>query len=712
MKNITLFLALWGVFVPIVGTPAPSTHDLIILLDYGQSEELLRSGATGSGVIHGQAVDPLAKLGAITSTLIPALYQKVAPILVSRSLLYSLLVRKNIFHDCLTKDISELNRLYGRQAITKAPSLLSFKQHCLYADKMYKAIQQEIKTICQKGTSSEIDQAFQTLTSKQPYLETSAPRTLHLYSSEKRSMTETLHKELQVYALCHYAPLTEEHYLIKEVSQDLALLIPRSCIKGAAGTYSQNTGLTPLEKELGLKINHLKDLTTKELLQNSPVTYGTPLADHLKRICITKKEGGNQVWTVYVSGHGLPSYPERRKIEHLTRLRDLYRRQLDSSASRKPEEKRTLSLRHTLMEEELAKTGQRLAQLPAYYEKVICSISVDEFKRTLHFLNNEINTSLFLYSCCYGGGEHLIAPYQDTTKVLNFDCIAGSFSDTVSFQDVPMLLLPPYNTQYKSSSIITEGLSEQSIDPLNKCLTPHISTHFGDFFRKAKDHNRNAFTLIDCLHPYVKGGKIRHIENIALQRPKGTTSFTVVQKGDSISCASSNTLSTSVDVALLTKPRYGQIRLEEHVPSFVSTLEGPAYHVIETLDAVKQSLSNLAESFLELETLSTPKVFWIKKLTCKRETPPPFFLPLEFLKPLIRGKESSPTVLHDVIILRNVPTSESLKHDASIGIYFSDTQGTTWYLPIKRSWGMATKVTKNLAHAELFALFPGLREAI
>ncbi len=708
MKKILLIGALIGFTTTLFGIPQKPTDDLIIILDYGQSEELLRTGSSERSS-QGHVIEGLAKLGAMTSTLIPALYQKVAPILVSRSLLFSLLTRKQIFEDFLTKDLTQLSRLYDRQSVTQAPSLSLFKQHCLYAQKMYAEIHKELTELSKQ--QSDTHTAMRTLAAKHSCLEASAPRTLQVYSGEKRSLKDTLHKELQAYALCYYAPLTLENYVIKEVSEELILLLPRLNTPDIV-TYNAGTPITPLEKQLGLKVNHLKDvIDTKRLLHPTPITHGMQLVESFRNIFVTKKEGGTHVWAIYFTGHGLPSYPERRKIEHLTLLKNFYAEQL--TIPQRPEEKRTVSQRHRLMQEELTKTELKLAQLPKSYEKIICSLTVDEFKKVLLFLQLEVETSLLLYTSCYGGGEHLISPYQGNTKILKYDCIAGSLSDTVSFQTTPMLLLPPYRSSRTSSKTIIEGINHDSIDLKNKRLAPLTSIHFDEFFMKARDPKRDAFTLIHCLHPYTEQGKMvpDSLENIALERPAGSTSFTVVRKGDSVSPASSKALGTSVDVALLTQPRYGQLTLAEQIPSFVSLLEGPAYHVIDFLEAGTQSLGQLAMSFLGLPTLSTPKVFWIKKLTCKRENPPPFFLPLEFVKPLIRGRESSQTVLHDVIITRNVPTTEAIKHEAFISIYFSDSQGTTWYLPIKKSWGTSSKITNALAHGELYTLFPGLREA-
>ena len=73
---------------------------------------------------------------------------------------------------------------------------------------------------------------------------------------------------MYAYALCAYAPLTPQEYLIKEVSSDLLLCIPHSFIQQHTTTKHANTdhlvGIkedTPLEKLLGIRVNHLSTIT-------------------------------------------------------------------------------------------------------------------------------------------------------------------------------------------------------------------------------------------------------------------------------------------------------------------------------------------------------------------------------------------------------------------------------------------------------------------
>ena len=134
MKKHALILA----FASFACAKAP-THDLIIALDFGQSEEQQRLGIlpahTEAGALH-----PSSSLGAITSTVLPALYQQVAPIILSKSILKSIISRKMIFKDFIDKDITQLRALYHRQPITRTPSFGMFKQHCRYALTMYNKI--------------------------------------------------------------------------------------------------------------------------------------------------------------------------------------------------------------------------------------------------------------------------------------------------------------------------------------------------------------------------------------------------------------------------------------------------------------------------------------------------------------------------------------------------------------------------------------------
>ena len=342
---------------------APIKANLIILLDYGQSEELLRQQGANQAIASG----PFTPLGALTSTLIPALYQQTAPILVSRSLLSTVMHRKQIFHDCLTRSHKELHHLYGHSQITRATSLGQFKLHCQYADKMYKKITEEVTPIFRTGSPAEIDRAITLLTSKKHYLEEAAPRSLQLYSGPTPTTKEILHRELQGYALCYYAPLTTEAYSIKEISEELVLLIPKKMCGSHSTTYQPYAPFTQLEMQIGCKVNHLPDVSSPyEFLKRSPLTYQVSLQSALSKCLITRKERGLHSFVIYLAGHGLPVYPERMQKEHLQKLSSSYDQKIARNAYDS-----TSKERKARIDSSLAQTERTLSMLSATHEKVI-----------------------------------------------------------------------------------------------------------------------------------------------------------------------------------------------------------------------------------------------------------------------------------------------------------------------------------------------------
>lgn len=690
MKKALLLMSI-GAFTL---TKAP-TNNLIVLLDFGQSEERQRLGAipamTEAGTMH-----PSTSLGAITSTALPAIYQQVAPIMMSKSLLKSILTRKMIFKDFLEKDVTELWRLYQHQPITRAPSLSLFKQHCIYALNMYKQIRADLSKILKTGSKEELREALNHLTSKTTYLEAGAPRSLHVYS-QRQSLSEALHRELQVYMICFLAPL--ENYLIKDVSPEVVLLVPHSITKEAP--YTPSSTITTHEKRWGLKLNHLKDIAVSELLKDTPCSFGLPLSSVIQNVMVTTQEGSSATWTIYLAGHGLPIYPERQEVAALEKLQAFYAKQLQNQTNQNYRTQNMLKRRLKLIESRLVTTNNRLNSLPATHERVLCSTSCKEFQQTLAFFNSQIDTSLLYYTCCFAGGEHLDVPYRN--KTFSYDIIVGSVSDAESFQDPIMLLIPPYTSYKQGNSLVVEGISQASLDPKNKSLALRTSLHFDRFFEEAKKPTRNGSYMAQLLHPYTtieNGAQQQYHENIAHLRPAGTNRFTVLST-DAIHTVpqSGSSIPESSQVVFLKEKQHGPLKLNKPVTSIISLLPGTACHMVASLLAPSISLSELADSCLTIPSLSSSKVFYIKKMEGKRDSLLPFF-------------GGSKTILHDVIIARNVPTSDGLQHTTKTSIYYTDEGGTCWHIPVRNGLGSASRTSGAVAHGELITLFPELKATL
>lgn len=705
----TLFTLGCGIFVTACAVPQSTpktfkkpTRDLIILLDFGQSEELSRTGGR-PGYIRGSASPRLA---ALTSTVLPALYQQAAPLLVSKALLKTIMARKLIFHDCVTSSLGTLHKKYDRNKITRALSLAQFKRHCMYAHRKYNEIKHELAGIFKQGTAQEIDKAIDTLTTKQIYLETAAPRSLQLYSNNSRSLKRALHRELQAYTLCAYAPLTPQKFIMKDVSSDLALLIPRSYYTQEDTNKAQYTAgqktVTALEKKLGIKVHHLPDITDSSFfMKTMPINYTVPLAHLLSQILVTKKEGSTHIWVLYLSGHGLPTYQERNQVQQLESLKKVYQKQPIGMNHR------AYTQRRARINQKLNKTQRILKHLPATHENIICSLPMAEFQRVLEFSNTQISTSLVFYTTCFGAGEHLITPYKKGTQNLRFtyDIIVASVSDAVSLQDAPMLLIPPY----KCTPTTIEGITRDSFDVRQKCLTLRSLIHFNQFFKKTRDSQRDYHSFTTCLHPYFTSqGTFIHsnLENIAHVRPAQNTTFQVISRRPSLCKVPQQpcTIPQSTEVAFLTRSVNPSLKLPHKLPTFISLTPGPSWHCINQITAPQTTLKELINSFLALPTLSSPKLFWIKKVECKQTSTVPPLLPLPF-------GSTKPRILHNVIIARNICTTDALRHSTTNSVYFTGSNGTCWHIPIKGTLGTAERTSWNFIEKELFSLFPALRAA-
>ncbi len=689
MKKLIALLT----FVPLFGAKTP-THNLIVLLDYGQSEELQRIGSvpahTEAGTLH-----PSTSLGAITSTALPALFQQAAPILISKSILKSIACRKKIFKDFIEQDLSYLKNTYRHQPITRAPSLGLFKQHCRYALSMYQNIKADLEKIFNTGSEEEIRKAIDTLTSNKTYLEASAPRSLQIYSSHQ-SYNDRLHRELQVYLLCYLAPL--EQYAIKDVSPEAALLVPHT----NDATYIPNlTEITPAEKACGLKLQHLNDLTIEDLRKKTPIRFDTPLSALIKHIMVTKAEGSTAVWALYMAGHGLPAYPERQQVDFLEKLKLFYEKQIKAPSNQSYRTQQTLKNRLNSILERLEHTLRRLRGLPPTHERVICSTSCAEFQKTLSFFNTEIDVSLLYYTCCFAGGDHLDTPYRN--KTYTYDIIVGSVSDAESFQDPIMLLIPPYASFRKGDTIHVEGISSDSFDTKRKCLTLRTTCHFDKYFAEARKPNRNTGTLAQLLHPYVTiehGVRQRYHENIAHVRPAGSSQFTIIPAPaiHTVSQHDTTVLPESSEVVCVKHAKMGNIIVNNPIASIISLLPGAACHMMSSVRAPKTTLSELADACLTLPSLSSSKVFYVKEIECKSSSIIPF--------------TSENSMITDVVVLRNVPTTEGLRHNTMTGMYYTDQHGTCWYTPVHHKLGSPYKASGPLAYGELTTLFPELKEPI
>ena len=395
-----------------------------------------------------------------------------------------------------------------------------------------------------------------------------------------------------------------------------------------------------------------------------------------------------------MTGHGGTHIEERIGLGQLEKLRALYRSPLMDklSAPQNIKRNRLDTIEHTFnnalcsLESFLLTDGSH-----ALHEELICGLPIQEFKKSLQFFDADINTSLLYYASCFAGGNYLVAPYKKEEKdlQLSYDIIVGCASDAVA-----TLKEPAY-----TSGTLARNEPE--------------SIQYKECINYLKKPNRDPFTIAQLMHPYVENnGHLLQddIENIAHFRPAGATEFTVLANTNCffIPTRKSTLIPTKTSVLFFLDTYYPNLFIigDSFFPNIISLIPGAAYHKIANIYAPDVSPENILKAFLTLPTLSSPKLYWIDRLECKNNRYLTNTLPYD----LVQENENGNTVVfHDLIIARNIITSDGIKHGTSSGAYCSNKSGKTWYCPFLSDSDINRpvlyKTNGKLAHQELLSIF-------
>lgn len=673
--------------------PTNLQREIIILLDYLNEE-------TRNVTLSADAY-PMP-LGAISFTLLPAVYQQAAPILASTSLVQSILKRKEVFQDILMLDAKTVRSRYA-SVLPHIANFVEFKKQCEYAEKMYHLVNKKIKDKMAQTATVTPTQILDVLADEPAFNAQSAPASF-------RSTADARFGEISTYVLCAYAPLDLDHFHFKKVSDELILLIPRKYLKTITeevpSKIPQLKKISPLETLLGLKVNHLADLSIKQVMQTPVRHEQLNLTAQLEQLFLTKAEAQNLTvsWHIYYAGHGLPAHKERRAIKDLKALKNHLHKKMEGQNAH------AWHRRHAHYSQQLNKTEAKLKTCSAHYEKIVCSVPVAEFERFITFLEKKINTASLFYTSCYSAGKQLEKPYKG--RSYSFDVINGTASDNASILEAPLLLLPPYSLQVRNQKRYIYGINKNSIDLKNRTLKMDVSLHFDTYFQNIKAERRDYRTLIALLHPYTdtQGNLISDsVANIAHLRPAHATHFKALHDTFPfvhIDSTQKKVAVTDAQILLFYSTVLPSITLDckkrATPPLVLSALEKSTAHYCPVLDARPFTFLQCVSAFFEPHDLSSSKVFWFKELKVKITDDIP-----------ASCHKGAYGLLHNCIITRNVQTYESSTHQTNIVIYFSDEAGRGYYIPWKKQETLqAYPVSLATISDELCLLFPTLKSQV
>ena len=250
-------------------------------------------------------------------------------------------------------------------------------------------------------------------------------------------------KEKENVAVCKVC-FQPERWIIKVINNSLLLLIPKSYCESLGinneKVQEYHAGmptLSDIELQFGLKVNHMKTIEHTALHRSSLKEYFFPnyfagyFINSLDAIFCAisdyqdRKEINFPEWIIYIAGHGNINY-------------------------------------------------------------AITYLSIDQFKKFLHFLENKIKVQLLVVSSCYAAGTNVKNVYGEikwgTQQLNSFPIAIQGLSDIETFSSSP------------------------TCDMANWTLTQKISLrtskNFGDFFKQSHKQEGNYREIIKQLILY------------------------------------------------------------------------------------------------------------------------------------------------------------------------------------------------------------------
>ncbi len=690
-----------------------------------------------------------------------AMHNEIAPILASKTIIINILEHKQMFNDFLNLNINQLHKKYSGTSKFKDKQFIEkFKNICIYAFTKYNQVNKDIELFINKynitdqninNLKSKIQEEILKIVNDIRFSMPNAPELLNNTSDTPEAVINAAYLEMYLNLIAN--SINYDNWIIKEVDDNICLLIPKRYLADLSIKYkdikfkNHNTKLrnklTKLEIKLGLKVNHLKDLNFKKLINTKSFNLNSNkhrfnIIAALKKLFVNKKFTPNIIWSFYCTGHGCYESDKKIFIPQLNNLKRYYKNKILKTFSRqqKKQYKKNIELINNEIQKinEIDSTRNYVINNIDISDGIILSMSQEDFKNILLFLNNNINTAFLYYTSCFAGGQHLIKPYMHNNQhlIFNYNIVSGTICENMAIQFMPVMNIPPYyhiNNQ--------PNLEQSEIDFKNKKLKLITSTNFETFFNILKTNNYNDHEVLKKIAESIRSYKLDDQANLSSNynnaqslkicntpsiRFKGEIIFQSLPfQYEHISIINSEYKSNKLDknVNLLYSDYIPQkLYIDNKPEAIISMLPGLSSHVFEHICAPNLELQDVIKPFLYFDEIPAPKVFWIKKLNCKNKDK------------LINNQEN--LELNNVLIMRNITNTDKLKYTGKdtyqdfAYIYFDNNKSKNSFYKIK--WPKYTPnidlkkdlilhVSKSNTRRqsyknEIFALKPDLRTYI
>lgn len=653
-------------------------REMIILLDTINYETLDKTLNAPNIYRYNEILHPVG-INATTISLLIALYQQATPIIANKSLIKNIIDHQNLFSDFVNLDRKTLHgKYYQYNRFRGRMTLDNFRKDCQRTSNLMSEVNKMLSNLIRDETNNFV-QILDQVTKHPNFQGDSFPELQN--AIENTSYIRSLNLEMRLFILCTWIDFDKD-WEIKQVNDDIFLLIPKNYVKNLGLNFSQKTleiaqnyfvNFTDLELELGLKVDHIKTINRSFFEQQSIRSNTTiPFVKSLEQIFLTidaiktikSKKALKHIWSIYMSGHGLAKHPQLDILPQLYELEKLYKAKLSPTESiRHPKNVKNQKYVNKIrkLNHEIKKSEKLNYKENKIDQGMINSLSINEFRDVLKFLNNKIETAFVYYSSCYSAGPHLIEPYLENGKPLKlkYTVMTGTPAENIALQQIPFINIPPYFTEKHGSLYEPTDISQ--IDIANKKLSMITPLKFDNFFKLLRKgiHNnfKNLILLPYSLNPHVdQFGKIlpERIANIPLVRVANSDHFQPIPNDNSAVIIDKTNDSKSITInknATLIYSDYisaevtlNKLEADKEIPKLVSMIPGFALHTFEKMSSSTLSLKEIVNSFLTFPELGSSKIFWIKKLKC------------------LNGNDLNKKneIFNDVIIMRNVFNSNAL----------------------------------------------------
>jgi hypothetical protein len=375
--------------------------------------------------------------------------------------------------------------------------------------------------------------------------------------------------------------ISAARWIIKEITPELYLFIPRAYLKMLAIDESgvalrvHQASITAIERQLGLKVNHMKTITDIEQIKKTrSVPYAYYFMDALynsmqggsSTIFVTKREYHQYKdkhipsWTMYVSGHG--------------------------------------------------SMGTAIVYLP-----------VSQFKNFLNFLEYEIQTTLLYYWSCYAAGITSKELYKEVKNGIDrtypFAVITQAITDAAIFGVLMNFRVDNNNCVRiipfkKYDQFVKVTTSEEVIDykQITACIVPEIlSLGVESLLPQLKLPGLPWFSVIH-------EDKVCSIGSVLAEtrtKPLNIERF-FARRGKKAAPLGILLYPADLPFELIINSKTEQ----NLPPAMISMMPGDALHHIHKLSSSVHSVEDLIRSFLQIRRLGPHKLFFIDEIHGKR----------------------------------------------------------------------------------------------